>query len=171
MAWFDFALAFVFFFASHSIPVRPPVKSWLVARLGQTGFTICCAALSLLVLGWLIHAAHTAPFVALWAWTPLLNLVPLAVMLPVCLIVTMSLGRPNPFSFGGSRNAQFDPAHPGSVRFMRHPLLVALALWGHALAVSGPAPRIKATPPYRCPLPIGTSFINHEHQPEADFPL
>ncbi|WP_299879586.1 NnrU family protein [uncultured Sulfitobacter sp.] len=71
MAWFGFALAFVFFFASHSIPVRPPVKSWLVARLGQAGFTTCCAALSLLVLGWLIHAAHAAPFVALWAWPPL----------------------------------------------------------------------------------------------------
>nr|WP_299880523.1 NnrU family protein [uncultured Sulfitobacter sp.] len=75
----------------------------------------------------------------------------------------MSLGRPNPFSFGGSRNAQFDPAHPGLVRFMRHPLLVALALWGHALAVSGPAPCIKATLPYPCPL----AHWNVIHQPPA----
>ena len=54
---------------------------------------------------------------------------------PVCLILALSIGRPNPFSFGGARNDQFDPARPGIVRLSRHPLLAALALWAAAHVV------------------------------------
>ena len=54
---------------------------------------------------------------------------------PVCLILALSIGRPNPFSFGGARNDQFDPARPGIVRVWRHPLLLALALWAAAHVV------------------------------------
>ena len=48
------------------------------------------------------------------------------------LIVALALGRPNPFSFGGARNDRFDPARPGIVRYLRHPVLAALALWAGA---------------------------------------
>jgi uncharacterized membrane protein len=54
---------------------------------------------------------------------------------PVCVILALSIGRPNPFSFGGARNDQFDPAQPGIVRLSRHPLLLALALWAAAHVV------------------------------------
>jgi uncharacterized membrane protein len=47
----------------------------------------------------------------------------------------LSIGRPNPFSFGGARNDLFDPARPGIVRWSRHPLLAALALWAAAHVV------------------------------------
>ena len=47
----------------------------------------------------------------------------------------MSIGRPNPLSFGGARNDLFDPARPGIVRVWRHPLLLALALWAAAHVV------------------------------------
>ena len=40
MAWAEFILAFAAFFVSHSVPVRPPVKAWLQAHLGQRGFTL-----------------------------------------------------------------------------------------------------------------------------------
>jgi uncharacterized membrane protein len=53
-------------------------------------------------------------------------------MLPVCVMLALSIARPNPFSFGGARNDRFDPARPGIVRWSRHPLLVALALWAGA---------------------------------------
>ena len=56
-------------------------------------------------------------------------------MLPVCLILALAIVRPNPFSFGGARNAKFDPARTGIVRLHRHPLLLALALWATAHAV------------------------------------
>ena len=93
MGWFEFALAYAVFFLSHSLPVRPPLRPWLQARLGASGFTL------------------------------------------VCLILALSVARPNPFSFGGARNDQFDPARPGIVRVWRHPLLLALALWAAAHVV------------------------------------
>lgn len=71
----------------------------------------------------------------LWDWAPWQNLVPLIVMLPVCLTLSLAIARPNPFSFGDTRNEAFDPAHPGIVRLHRHPLLLALALWAAAHVV------------------------------------
>ena len=135
MGWFEFALAYVVFFLSHSLPVRPPLRPWLQARLGASGFTLAYSALSLAVLAWLIAAAGRTPHVTLWDWAPWQIHVPLIVMGPVCVILALSIGRPNPFSFGGSRNDQFDPARPGIVRLSRHPLLLALALWATTHAV------------------------------------
>ena len=135
MGWLEFALAYVMFFLSHSLPVRPPLRPWLQARLGSVGFTLAYSALSLAVLAWLISAAGRAPLVALWNWAPWQLHVPLIAMGPVCLILALSIGRPNPFSFGGARNDQFDPARPGIVRLSRHPLLAALALWAAAHVV------------------------------------
>lgn len=132
MAWAEFILAFTLFFVSHSIPIRPPVKPWIVARIGGAGFTAIYVVLSIAVLSWLITAAGRAPFVELWPWAPWQSHVTLALMLPVCLILAMSVARPNPFSFGGKGSDRFEPAHPGIVRWMRHPILAALALWAIA---------------------------------------
>ncbi len=48
------------------------------------------------------------------------------------MILALALGRPNPLSFGGARNAEFDPDHAGIVAWTRHPLLAAIALWAGA---------------------------------------
>lgn len=135
MGWLEFALAWAAFFATHSLPLRPPIRPWLQARLGQRGFTLAYSALSLAALVWLIGAAGRAPFVPLWNWAPWQVNVPLAIMLPVCLILALAVGRPNPFSFGGARNERFDPTRAGIVRVTRHPLLLALALWAAAHVV------------------------------------
>lgn len=135
MDWAEFVLAFGVFLVSHSVPVRPPLRPWLQARLGASGFTLAYSALSLAVLAWLIMAAGRAPHLPLWDWASWQLHVPLLVMLPVCLILALALGRPNPFSFGGARNDRFDPARPGIVRLTRHPLLLALALWSAAHVV------------------------------------
>ena len=132
MGWIEFTLAFLTFFATHSIPVRPPVRGWLVGRLGQRGFGLVYSMLSLVVLGWLITAARRAPYIGLWPWAPWQPYVPLIAMALVCMIVALALGRPNPFSFGGARNSPFDPERPGIVRWTRHPLLLALAIWAAA---------------------------------------
>jgi uncharacterized membrane protein len=135
MGWLEFAVAFAVFFISHSLPVRPPLRPVLQATLGRCGFTLAYSALSLAVLAWLIMAAGRAPFVPLWDWAPWQVYVPLVTMLPVCLIVSRAIARPNPFSFGGARNERFDPDRPGIVRLHRHPLLLALGLWAAAHAV------------------------------------
>lgn len=124
------------FFLSHSLPVRPPLRLVLVRALGLRGFMLAYSALSLGVLAWLIVAAARAPFVPLWSWAPWQSYAALALMLLACVLVCISIGRPNPFSFGGGQNHLFDPHRPGVVRLTRHPLLVVLALWSgvHLLA-------------------------------------
>ncbi|MEM1427905.1 MAG: NnrU family protein [Pseudomonadota bacterium] len=132
MEWIGFFLAFVVFFLTHSVPVRPPVRPALVRRLGPRGFTMAYSALSLAVLAWLIVAAARAPYVPLWPWAIWQNHAALALMCAACVIVGLAIGRPNPFSFGGARNELFDTGRPGIVRLTRHPLLIALALWSGA---------------------------------------
>lgn len=129
MSWAAFAAIFAAFFLTHSIPLRPAIKGALVTHIGARGFGLIYSALSLAMLVLLIHAAGRAPYVELWPQLPWQRHAVHLGMLAVCLILALSLGRPNPMSFGGSRNDRFDPTRPGMVRFMRHPVLVALALW------------------------------------------
>ncbi|WP_410724363.1 NnrU family protein, partial [Burkholderia sp. SIMBA_024] len=44
--WGAFAAAFAVFLVSHAVPVRPPVRPWLVRRLGERGFLVAYAAVS-----------------------------------------------------------------------------------------------------------------------------
>ncbi len=134
--WLIFAGIFTLFFATHSIPVRPPIKRRLVKHIGAVGFTITYSALSLLMLALLIWGARQAPIVPLWSEAPWHRPVVWLGMFAASLILAVSVGRPNPFSFGCRNNDTFDPSYPGIVGFLRHPLLFALALWAglHVLA-------------------------------------
>lgn len=129
--WGEFALAFAAFFLSHSIPLRPPIRAALRRRLGAGGFGLIYSVLSLVVLGWLIAAAGRAPFVEVWPRAGWQTHATLALMLPVCLLLGLSIGRANPLSFGGPQTG-FDPDRPGIVRLVRHPVLAALAFWAVA---------------------------------------
>ena len=136
MGWAGFIAAMTTFFVSHSLPLRPHVRARLVLLLGNRGFNVSYSILSLAVLSWLITAAADAPFIAIWDRAPWQTWVPLIAMAGVCLLLCLAIARPNPFSFGGARNDHFDPARPGIIRWMRHPLLVALALWAGAHLVA-----------------------------------
>ncbi|MGB7319268.1 MAG: NnrU family protein [Planktotalea sp.] len=129
MSWLAYFAVFAAFFLTHSIPTRPRVRRVLVRWFGQRGFTIAYSCLSLAMLSAVITAAARAPFVPLWdqaSWHyPALQMG----MFAVCLILAFSLGRTNPFSFGGAGNENFDPERPGIVRWVRHPILLALGLW------------------------------------------
>ena len=129
MTWAGFAAVFAGFFLTHSVPVRPAIKSRIITPLGLRGFNISYSILSLGMLTLLIWSAGRAPFVALWAQMAWQRHVAHLGMLCVCLILALGLARPKPFSFGRARNDAFDPAHPGIVRLFRHPILVALAIW------------------------------------------
>lgn len=135
MGWFEYIMSAAAFLVTHSIPLRPKVRRPIETWIGQRMFLMLYSALSIAALAWLIIAAGRAPFVELWVWEPWQLLAPQIGMALVCLIAALSLGRPNPFSFGGARNAEFDPANPGIVGWMRHPLLVAMAIWAGAHVV------------------------------------
>lgn len=134
--WAEYCVAFVVFFAAHNIPTRPSVKTAITARIGARGFGIGYGLVSLVALYWLLMSAGRAPIVEVWAWAPWQNMVPVIAMIPVCAILCFGLARPNPFSFGGRKNDQFDPREPGLIRLIRHPALAALALWAAAHTVA-----------------------------------
>lgn len=134
--WGEFTAAMAVFLLSHAIPVRPPVRPFLVRTLGLKPYLILYSALSIAVLVWLVLAARYAPYVQVlpdwsgWRRAPVL-LMPL-----VCWLAVAGLMARNPFSFGGMGRRAFDPDRPGVLGFTRHPLPLALALWSlaHLLA-------------------------------------
>ena len=130
--WGEFLAAFAVFFLSHTLPVRPNVKSRITARIGAFGFTLAYSALSIVILTWIISAAGRAPYVELWPWAPWQNHVPLVAMALACVIIAMGFGQPNPLSFGGWDNGRFDPENPGIIGWVRHPLLAGLLIWAAA---------------------------------------
>ncbi len=130
--WLEYGLAFAAFFASHAIPVRPPVKARIVTLIGARGFTLAYSVLSVAVLAWLIAAAGRAPFVELWPRMPWQTWVPFFANALAAIVIALAIARPNPLSFGGARNAEFDPDHAGIVGWIRHPLLAAIGLWAGA---------------------------------------
>lgn len=167
MGWLEFAAAYAALFATHSLPLRPPLRPLLQTALGRRGFTLAYSALSLAVLVWLIGAAGRAPFVPLWGWAPWQVYVPLLAMLPVCLILSLAIAQPNPFSFGGARNETFAPASPGIVRLHRHPLLLALALWAAAHAVpNGDLAHLILFGTFAIFAALGTCLVDRRRQRE-----
>lgn len=129
MSWTVYAAIFAAFFLTHSVPVRPAVKSRVIRRLGARGFGLIYSALSVMMLALLVWGAGEAPYLQLWPQLPWQRQTAHLGMLAVCLILAFAIGRPNPFSFGGARNDAYDTHRPGITRWMRHPVLLALALW------------------------------------------
>lgn len=129
MTWTGFAAIFVAFFLTHSIPVRPGVKSAIVNRVGVRAFGIGYSVLSVGMLTLLIWAAGQAPYVELWSQATWHRHAAHLGMMGVCLILAVGVARPNPLSFGGAGNDRFDPRRPGIVGVDRHPVLLALTLW------------------------------------------
>ncbi len=129
MTWLGYAGVFAAFLVTHSLPLRPRIRAGLARLLGARGFGVVYSVLSVGMLAMLIHAAGRAPFVMLWPMQPWHAHATQSGMLLVCIILALSIGRPNPFSFGGVRNDRFDPDRPGIVRVLRHPILAALVLW------------------------------------------
>lgn len=127
--WWELALAFAAFLASHAVPARVPVRRRLVAVLGLRPYLAVYSVVSLAALAWLIGAAGRAPYVGLWDFAPWQPWVPNLVMPVACLLAAFGAGAVNPLSFGGRRPEAFDPKAPGIAGVARHPLLWALVLW------------------------------------------
>lgn len=134
--WFEFAAVLILFLLSHVIPVRPPVRPWLVGRFGLRGYILGYSVVSVILLVWLIVAAGRAPHVEVIPPLAVLRWGPLIVMPLVCLLAVLGLSVNNPLSFGGMGKGTFDPERPGVLGLTRHPLLLAILLWAvaHLLA-------------------------------------
>ena len=131
-SWAEFCAAFAVFLLSHAIPARPRVRAALIAALGERWFLVVYSIVALAVLAWLIVAAGRAPFVELWPFETWQMWAPNLVLPLVCVLAAFGVGAANPLSFGGNPNRAFDPAQPGIVGVVRHPLLWAIGLWAGA---------------------------------------
>ncbi len=130
----EFLLAYAVFLVAHALPTRPPVRSRLVRRWGERGFQLGYSSVSLALLAWLIHAALSAPYVPLWPQAPWRMHLSLGLMPLAFVLIGIGLMVPN------ARSISLWPAPAGwrpsyVLRWVRHPLLLGLALWGglHAL--------------------------------------
>ncbi len=130
--WGEYIAAFVVFFASHRIPIRPKIKGWISKHIGSVGFTTAYSLMSAAVLTWVIIAAGRAPYVELWGHAPWMNHVTLTLMALATGVFVLAIGRPNPLSFGGTKDSRFNPQNSGLIGWVRHPLLLVLGLWSVA---------------------------------------
>ncbi|MEH6507776.1 MAG: NnrU family protein [Sulfitobacter litoralis] len=60
MTWAGYAAVFAAFFLTHSIPIKPTVKSRVIAKIGAGGFGMAYSMLSLALLALLIWTAGKA---------------------------------------------------------------------------------------------------------------
>jgi uncharacterized membrane protein len=122
----QFLLALLLFLTLHIIPAIPAIRAHLIGLAGRRIYLLVYSVVSLLLLGWVFHAAMQLEFVPLWdpaawqAWVPLV-LTPLAMAL-----LLAGLSSPNPVSV----TLRGTTAEPGAVTAItRHPVLWGFALW------------------------------------------
>lgn len=125
----NLTLAISLFVLSHLIPSLPGVRPTLIRLMGRNGYLATYGALSLVLLGWVLHAAISAPLVLVWlstGWQAWITLIvsPLGLFLIIAGLVSV-----NPLSLSARRHRQ--GRTPGAVvAITRHPVFWGLALWG-----------------------------------------
>lgn len=120
------------FIISHAIPAVGPLRAYLIRAMGFAMYVTLYSMISLGVLVWLGFAYANAPYVEVWEfreWTRWLTLI---LMAPSCYLLVAGLFSPNPLSLSFVSAARYDPAHPGIVGLMRHPVIWAIGLWALA---------------------------------------
>lgn len=133
-------IAMVGFVGGHFLLSWPPVRSRLVAALGERPFLGAYALVSALFLAGAVMAYRGAPSVAIWEFglagrSVAMALMPIAVVLAVIGLIT-----PNPTAVGGERLHDANRAARGIVTITRHPFLWGTTLWSVAhLAANGDA--------------------------------
>jgi uncharacterized membrane protein len=141
-------LGWLLFGGTHTALSHPPLRSRLVARLGERGFLLCyslVAFATFVPLVWLFFARRISAAVPL----PVLATVPgiwwltMGLMFVATNLIVIGFTRPNPVSAlmapdpsGGSSS----PAAVGALRITRHPAFMGVALAGLAHLLVNPAP-------------------------------
>lgn len=102
------------------------LRGRLVARLGETGFTIAFSVASVAAIALLVRAWQGAETTPLWFAPPALRWVLAALMLPAFVLFACSLIG-NPTAMGGGGLIARGPR--GIQRVTRHPMLWSFAIW------------------------------------------
>jgi len=127
----EFLLAISAFAAAHVIPPIPPIRAFLIGRIGRPLYILTYSLLSLALLAWIVVAARRAPYIALWDPAPWQALLAVALMPLAFWFIVVGLAEPNPLSITLRR------AGPGFVpgpivTITRHPVLWGFTIWAAA---------------------------------------
>lgn len=123
-------LASAAFVASHLGLSAAPLRTWLVARLGETGFQILYGLVALLALGTLIAAYGQASHqVYLWPPGPGVRHLPLLVMPLALFLLVGGVLIPNPSATGMTDALDRPEPARGVLRITRHPVMWGVGLW------------------------------------------
>src|SRR4051812_4628884 len=131
-------LAALLFAGSHLGLSSRPLRTNLVARLGERGFTGAYSLLQIVLLVWLVRAYATAPFVPVWtppAWT---SWIPVLAMIPALLLLVGGFAQPNPTAVLQDADGAPDTVPGGIFTITRHPVMWGFGLWALShLAANG----------------------------------
>jgi uncharacterized membrane protein len=136
----EFLFALTAFLVAHMLPAAPPVRTRLVAVLGDRAYTAVYSAISLGLLAWLIAAAMRAPTTMIWEPQRAFALIPFFVMPLALWLLIAGVVEANPLSI--SFSSKEEPG--GVVGITRHPILWGFGLWsashipatGHVVSVA-----------------------------------
>lgn len=130
------ALAMGAFVASHVLLSTLPIRSRLIAALGERGFQAGYSLLAVLLLVWLVMAYNAAPVVDVW-WPPAgLRHLSLLLMPVACVLIVAGLTTTNPTVAGVDTARHIGRGPTGIFRITRLPVMWAIGLWAiaHLLA-------------------------------------
>jgi uncharacterized membrane protein len=119
-------LAAAFWIATHNGLAGSDIRTRLVGKIGENGFRIFYALLSVLALVLLARASGAAEAIPLWTAPAWLRLLLAVIMLPAFLFFVAGFLR-NPTAVGGETLAGQQVR--GIQRITRHPMLWSFALW------------------------------------------
>ncbi|MEA2627333.1 MAG: hypothetical protein QOD06_3378 [Candidatus Binatota bacterium] len=128
----EVALWWVAFAGTHTVLTHPPVRSALIGRLGvgsfQGVFSLIAFA-TFVPLVWTFFAARPSTAVPLPSLLDAPRFWPtMALMAFAVVLVVLGLVQPSPFAI----NAQGGPRATGVLRITRHPVFMAVAVFGAA---------------------------------------
>jgi uncharacterized membrane protein len=119
-------MAAAFWIATHNGFAGTDIRTRLVSKIGENGFRIFYAVLSVLALVMLARAWEAAVAMPLWVAPAWLRLMLALIMLPAFLFFVAGFLR-NPTAVGGE--AMAGQQIRGIQRITRHPMLWSFALW------------------------------------------
>lgn len=127
----DVLIAMIVFVVSHVVVSRSRIKPMAIDAFGERAFRAGYSMMSLVLLAWVVITMINADRIIFWAapgWS-----YPFAAITTIIAFILIGLGSfvPNPLS-ASFRKKGYNPAKPGIVGWIRHPLIWGLTLWGFA---------------------------------------
>ncbi len=136
----DLMAATAAFVIGHFVLSARPIRDSLVQQLGEGRFRGLYSLFALAAFTWMILAYRRAAYVEVWLPPDWTRWIPIALMLPACLLAVGGLTQRSPTLVGGEAALAGSVVRPaaGFLSISRHCFLNATALWalGH-LAANG----------------------------------